>query len=107
MKINQLLLKSKEIWGDEKLKLSSILVRMGVVFGEICRYERNDKKDKGIHNDTEIKKELGNMIFSTIRWCDDLGYDPDECIEEAIRAQREFVNKNRNQNETVRDSNRQ
>ena len=30
------------------------------------------------------------MIVSSIRWCDDLGLDPEECIKEAIKAQKRF-----------------
>jgi len=41
-----------------------------------------------------LKKELGNMIFSNIRWCDDLGYDPEECIKIAIDCQEKFVKEN-------------
>lgn len=95
MDIKSLLEKSREIWGDEKLSLSEIVVRMGVVFGDICRWERNVKKDAGTHTENDLKKELGNVIFSTIRWCDDLGYDPEECIELAIKAQEKFVEKNK------------
>jgi len=60
---------------------------MGKVFGDLCRWERNAPKDAKKHTDLELKKELGNVIFSTIRWCDDLGYDPEECIEIAIKCQ--------------------
>ncbi len=81
---------SRDIWGDQKLSLSQIIVRMGKVFGDICRWERNAVKDEDIHTDNELKKELGNIIFSTIRWCDDLGFDPEECIREAIEAQKKF-----------------
>ncbi|PIN91512.1 hypothetical protein COU61_02190 [Candidatus Pacearchaeota archaeon CG10_big_fil_rev_8_21_14_0_10_35_13] len=63
---------------------------MGKVFGDICRWERNAPKDKEIHNDKELKKELGNIIISTIRWCDDLGYDPEGCIEIAKECQKNF-----------------
>lgn len=90
MEIKQLLNLSKEIWGDEKNNLSQIIVKMGKVFGDICRWERNALKDKEIHTDEEIKKELGNIIFSTIRWCDDLGYDPEECIKLAVDCQKKF-----------------
>jgi len=48
------------------------------------------KKDKEIHNKKELQKELGNLIFSTIRWCDDSGFDPEECIKEAIKSQKKF-----------------
>lgn len=90
MEIGNLLQQSREIWGGQKLNLSQIIIRMGKVFGDICRWERDAVKDKAIHNDEELKKELGNIIFSTIRWCDDLGYDPEECISIAKEAQKKF-----------------
>ncbi|MFC1613375.1 hypothetical protein ACFL23_03520 [Patescibacteria group bacterium] len=90
MEIKQLLEQSKDIWGDEKLSLSQIIARIGVVFGDICRYERNAKKDLYKHTDDELKKELGNIIFSTIRFCEELGYDPEECILLAIECQKKF-----------------
>jgi hypothetical protein len=90
MEIGALLEQSREIWGGEKLKLYQIIPRMGKVFGDICRWERDAPKDKQTHVDRELEKELGNLIFSTIRWCDDLGYDPEECIKLAIACQKEF-----------------
>lgn len=90
MKINELLKQSRKIWGKQKLSVSQVIIRMGKVFGDICRWERNAKKDKAKHTDDELKKELGNIIFSTIRWCDDLGYDPEECIRYAIDCQKKF-----------------
>ncbi|MFA7243714.1 MAG: hypothetical protein WC080_00230 [Patescibacteria group bacterium] len=89
MQIKELLAKGKEIWGEpaEPITLSYIIVRMGKVFGDICRWERNAPKDASVHSDDDLKKELGNIIFSTIRWCDDLGYDPEECINLAIKCQ--------------------
>ncbi|MDD4902369.1 MAG: hypothetical protein PHE24_04485 [Patescibacteria group bacterium] len=90
MEIKQLLKQSKEIWAEEKLSLAQIIVRMGKVFGDLCRWERNAEKDKAIHTDEELKKELGNVIFSGIRFCDDLGYDPEECIKSAIDCQKKF-----------------
>jgi hypothetical protein len=88
MEIKQLLAQTKEIWQNEKLSLSQIIVRLGKVFGDVCRFERNAKKDEATHTDEELKKELGNVIFSTIRFCDDLGYDPEECINSAIECQK-------------------
>ena len=90
MEIKELLKISREIWDNEKLSLSQIIVRMGKVYGDICRWERNAEKDKNLHIDEELKKELGNIIFSTIRWCDDLNYDPEECVKLAIDCQRNF-----------------
>ena len=90
MEIKDLLKQGRDIWGSEQLLLSEIIPRMGKVFGDICRWERNAPKDKELHTNEELKKELGNMIFSTIRWCDELDYDPEECIKLAIECQKKF-----------------
>lgn len=90
MEIKELLKNGREIWGNNKLSLSQIIVRMGKIFGDICRWERNGKKDRFLHNNKELQKELGNIIFSTITWCDDLGYDPEECIKIAKDCQRSY-----------------
>lgn len=92
MEIKDLLQTGRKIWGNEKLSLSRIIVNMGKVFGDICRWERGAAKDKRTHTDDELRKELGNIIFSTIRWCDDLGYDPEDCINKAIDSQKKFEN---------------
>lgn len=89
MRIADLLEQSRNIWPN-KGTIEEIIIRMGKVFGDICRYARNEKKDQAIHTDKEIKKELGNMIVSSIKWCDDLGYEPEECIKLAIEAQKRF-----------------
>ncbi|MBF8264126.1 MAG: hypothetical protein HW387_1791 [Parachlamydiales bacterium] len=91
MEIKELLSQARDIWGNQKLPLSEIIIRMGKVFGDICRWARNAPKDSATHNDDELKKELGNIIFSTIRWCDELGYDPEECIEIAKKVQRTSI----------------
>lgn len=94
MEVKYLLEKSKEIWGNEKMSLSQIIVRLGKIFGDLCRWERNANKDQAVHSDQDLQKELGNMIFSSIKFCDELGYDPEECIELAITAQTKFVKEN-------------
>lgn len=90
MEINKLLQQSRKIWWQEKLNLSQIIIRLWKVFGDICRWERAAIKDKETHTDDELQKELWNIIFSTIRWCDDLWYDPEECIKLAVDAQKKF-----------------
>lgn len=95
MEIQRLLAQSRAIWGDEKLSLSQIIVRYGKNLGDICRYERNAEKDSATHTPNDLKKELGNMIFSTIRWCDDLGFNPEECVEIAKQAQEKFAKENK------------
>lgn len=89
MEIKELLDKGRSL-GWPKNNIEEIIIRMGKVFGDICRWARNAKKDKHLHADNELKKELGNIIFSTIKWCDDLGYDPEECIKIAIECQKKF-----------------
>jgi hypothetical protein len=94
MQIKDLSKKAVEIWGDQKTPVSKMIVVLGKVFGDICRWERNDQKDKHLHSEEELKKELGNLIFSSIRFCNELGYEPEECIELAIKAQEKYAKEN-------------
>jgi hypothetical protein len=89
MDIDTLLQEAREIWGDQKLTLEEIIIRQGVTIGDIHRYARDSSEGK-VTDEKELKKELGNIIFSTIRWCDDLGYSPAECIELAKQAQKSY-----------------
>lgn len=90
MGIKELLKESRIIWKNKKCDLPQVIVRLGKIFGDICRWERNAPKDKKTHTERELKKELGNIIFATIRWCEDLGFDPEDCIREAIKCQKKF-----------------
>lgn len=90
MEIKNLLKQSREIWGEQKLPLAQIIVRLGKVFGDLCRWERNAIKDQATHTDEELKKELGNLILCSVRFCDDLGYDPEDCIKIALDCQQKF-----------------
>lgn len=90
MEIESLLKESKKIW-KEKQDLSQIIVCLGKIIGDICRWQRDAIKDKDKHTDKELKKELGNLMFSTIRFCDDLDFDPKECIKLAKKAQERFI----------------
>jgi hypothetical protein len=87
MDINNLLKEGRDIW-EKKETLTEIVPRMGKVFGDICKCARNARPDD--YNEYELKKEMGNIIFSTIRWCNDLGFDPEECINLAKVSQRKF-----------------
>lgn len=91
MQIQELLTTSRTIRGQQRLSLAQIIVRMGKVFGDICRRERNAPKDVDTHHDEDLQKELGNIIFSTIRRCDELWYDPEDCIRKAIDCQQKFI----------------
>lgn len=88
MDTSKLLAEGRSIWPEHMLP-PHIALAMGVVYGDICRALR-DAQEGAPLDPVELQKELGNMIFSTIRWCDDLGYKPEECIEASIKAQQTY-----------------
>ena len=96
MTIHDLLREAQEIWGEERLTLGQVIVRLGVDFGKLCRWERNADKDRAAHTDEALKTELGNILFSMIRWTNDLGFDPEECIALAKAKQAQFAKENTN-----------
>jgi len=88
MTLHTLLAVSRDIWrGWRVMTHDEVIVAMGVVYGDICRAKR-DRLGR-----EELQKELGNMILSTIRWADDLGFSLDDCISSAIHAQRDFADR--------------
>ncbi|HTE22657.1 MAG TPA: hypothetical protein VK674_06475 [Candidatus Limnocylindria bacterium] len=91
MRVEDLLKRARELWPG-KMTDQEVAIAMGVVYGEICRYVRDRSEGRKV-DDAEIKKELGNMLFSTIRWCDDMGLAPEECIKLAVEAQEKYVRK--------------
>lgn len=101
--IAQLLEEGRRIWGPSvsppeddvarRVVLATILVRLGVGVGDLCRHARGATKD-GAVDVADVSKELGNIIVSTIRWCGELGLDPDECVRLAVEAQRKFAAEN-------------
>jgi hypothetical protein len=92
--IAALLVQGRQIWGNAKHTLPEIVLRLMVGVGDLARLARSSAPtlDEYEH---ELKKELGNIIFSTIRWIDDLGLDPMECLDLAIDAQEKFANSGR------------
>ncbi len=96
MDTKTLLRDGRNIWGDQKLTLSEIIVRLNVSLGDLARIARNSDKDRTSYNREDLERELGNIIFSTIRWCDDLGLDPEICIEKAKECQKRFAEQNPN-----------
>lgn len=89
MTIEELLKEARQIWGNKLMTLEEIIIAQGVIMGDINRYARNKSEGKLV-NDVELKKEFGNVIFSFIRWCDDLGFKPEECIKLAKQAQKKY-----------------
>jgi hypothetical protein len=92
----------RQIWGVEpKYNLEEIVVRLMVGIGDLARVARECDNMSAAEPPNykrltaEIKKELGNIIFSTIRWVDDLGLDALECLDLAIEAQETFARSGR------------
>jgi hypothetical protein len=98
--LTTLLVQARQIWGEGKYALDEIVVRLAVGVGDLARISRDEGavlRDSDIHDviHRELKKELGNVLFSTIRWIDDLGLDPLECLDLAIEAQEKFAKSGR------------
>ena len=97
--ISALRVQGRQIWGPERLTLDQIVVRLMVGVGDLARLSRDGSlstvkilEKVWAH---ELKKELGNVLFSTIRWIDDLGLDPLECLDLAIGSQENFAKSGR------------
>jgi hypothetical protein len=89
MTIRSRLDEARKIWGSRSMTAEEIAIATGVVTGDIQRYVRDINEHRAVDEAT-LKKELGNMIFSGIRWCGDLGYEPEECIRLAKEAQEAY-----------------
>lgn len=90
--IDRLLAQVRAIWPEVMIE-QEIAVAMGVVYGDICRWVRDHSEGKPVYAD-DLERELGNLILSTIRWCDDLGFSPQGCIQSAMAAQERYRRKN-------------
>lgn len=112
-----LLVQGRQIWEGapsatppHRHDLHEIVERLMVGVGDLARLARDnigpDPTDGDFTSSVrwistkeavrrETMKELGNIVFSTIRWIDDLGLDPLECLELAIEAQERFVESGR------------
>lgn len=77
--------KYRVIYKVEDIKLIVLVLRAGYR-GNIY----SQKMEKWLFNENELKKKMGNIIFSTIRWCDNLDFNPEECIDFAKKAQKKY-----------------
>src|SRR5258705_8749129 len=97
--IAALRVQGRQIWGGTKHTLPEIVLRLMVGVGDLARLARDTKVLWHGETETavvvELQKELGNILFSTIRWIDDLGLDPMECLDRAIEAQERFAKSGR------------
>jgi hypothetical protein len=81
--------------------LPEIVIRLTVGVGDLARIARDRPTPASgwrlLTDDAvrDLKKELGNVLFSTIRWIDDLDLDVLECLDLAIEAQEKFASSGR------------
>ena len=76
----------QSIWND-RMDLDQIVIALGVVFGDIARTARDQPPTR----QKDLRRDLGNLILSSARWCRHLGIDPDEAVLAASVAQRDWV----------------
>lgn len=94
----------RDIWGDSETRCEDLPIRLAVMVGDIARVVRDADEARAPVDQDEIAKELGNFVLSAIRWADDLGLDPVECIELAAEAQRRYVAKQEARTATVTEA---
>jgi hypothetical protein len=88
--LDEILAQGRAIWGLGPTPLPHMAVVLGVVVGDINRQARNQTEGYRV-NDTELAKELGNLVLSAVRFMDDIGYIPAHCIELAQAAQAAYA----------------
>lgn len=93
MSIEEILSQARQTWGTKPMALPHIALAAEVVAGDIARQAR-DQLEGHTPDKAALQKELGNLITSAIRWCDDLGFDVTECIRQSQTAQTTYVTKN-------------
>lgn len=89
MTIEEILQEERRLWGASPQSLEHITACLAVIIGDIARQAR-EKYEGGEVDTAELQKELGNLITSAIRWCDDLGIDPQLAIEAALLSQKNY-----------------
>ena len=95
--LDGILREARDIWGRRDIRsprgvrLRHIGLAAGVVVGDLLRQARDSAPDElGEVDWREVQKELGNLLVSSVRWLDDLGFDLDESITKAFEAQRRY-----------------
>lgn len=95
--LTTLLVQARQIWGhpSHTPTIDEIVVRLTAAIGHLAHLACDGSAlDRAVYAQL-LKRELGNVLFSTIRWIDDLGLDPLECLDLAIEAQEKFAKSGR------------
>lgn len=91
-----LLIAARTIWGPHKLTLPEVIVRLSVNVGKLARLARGADKDRlpPAERQRALNLEFGQLVFSLIRWADDVGAHLEDGVRLAIAAQLEFAKYN-------------
>ena len=79
--LTTLLTRARQIWGEGGGLTAAQIAKLLAI--NVCDLAMAVREDDTL----ELKRELGSIVFSTIRWINELGLDPLECLDLAIEAQ--------------------
>jgi hypothetical protein len=92
--LSALRVQGRQIWGTESTPLFEMALWLRVSAEVLARLSRDfpDRPMVASARDVDagrikLQRELGDIIFSAIRWIEDLGFDARECLDFAIEAQ--------------------
>jgi hypothetical protein len=96
--LSALRVQARQVWGTESISLSEKVLWLKLSAEVLARLARDfpDRPMMASARDVDagridLQRELGNIIFSTIRWIDDLGFDVRDCLDLAIEAQEKLA----------------
>lgn len=92
MDTTQILKTGRQIWGPDRQSLEHVLACLVKINGDIAAQVRN-KHENGSVNTSELQKEFGNLVVSSLRWMDDLGFDIEKCLKLALDSQQAYKDK--------------
>lgn len=88
-----MLSRARTIWANAPpVDADRLVVLLAVVLGDLARQGRARMEGGDVDREA-LAKELGNVLLSVVRWCDDLDLDPAGCVERAIKAQQVYVHR--------------
>ena len=89
MDVDAILAEERRIWGPPELGLAHVAILLGKIVGDVCLQVRQSYEGRYVSRG-DVEREFGNLITSTVRFADDLGFDVHQCIERAFDAQRAY-----------------
>lgn len=93
--VQTILREGRSIWNGvpvcgEPVSVPTIAIVLGKIHGDLCYQARRVLEGRDASTD-DLRRELGNLITTAVRWVDDLGFDIDDCLQASYTAQRAYV----------------